>query len=96
MLHINASNSFTTDLLADGSLAKEELGSILSEKNGINPAGKSDDEIDRITKRLYGNDFNDMSPKRIGNTYSFLNYQGNPHIMIGQDCKFNFFKFLIF
>lgn len=38
-------------------------------------------------KVIYGNDYNEPNPHKMGNTRTYLFYKGQPLIVIGPDCK---------
>ena len=66
---------------------REEKSSEPSQKIQIPERQRIKEEV---VETIYGNDYNDPSPSRMGNTRTFWFYKGQPLIVIGPDCNFYF------
>ena len=48
------------------------------------------DNDKEVIEKIYGNDYSEKSPFKLGHTYTFLYYKEQPLIVIGPDCKIIF------
>ena len=42
---------------------------------------------EEVNDKIFGNDYSEETPFKLGNTYCFLYYKGQPMIVVGPDCK---------
>ena len=66
----------------------EILDKEINQSNKLNsPIIKEEEKNIFGASSFYGNSFNDLTPKRMGNMYAFLYINQKPLIVIGPDCK---------
>lgn len=83
--------SSSSNLNEEESLDKE-IDSDQSEK--LNRPIIKEEHTHFSSSLLYGNSFNDYSPKHIGNMFAFFYINKKPLILIGPDCKNDLYNFL--
>ena len=71
---------------------KEELSKsllVIKEQSAKNDKNNINNELIYKINNIYGNPFEELSPKYIGKSRAFFfDNNGNPRITIGPDCKF--------
>ena len=71
---------------------KEELSKsllVIKEQSAKNDKNNINNELIYKINNIYGNPFEELSPKYIGKSRAFFfDSNGNPRITIGPDCKF--------
>ena len=68
----------------------------ISQKQELSPP-KEETNQTSVHNLLYGNPIDTLNPKFIGKSHALLyDFEGNPKLTIGPDCKFGFFYINLF